>query len=184
MKSLKILSIISAIAMLSGCCRDCGSECPAQNIEPKALKLSVDVEKLYSANKNFKTVFDYIKKTDLTKLADGKYNIDGDNVFVIVADSKKRPQSKALLEAHKKYIDLQYVIKGEDSMGIKNTSECKTVKEAYSQENDFVLFTDAYNKFVNLKTGEFVILCPKDAHAPCIGEGIVRKAVFKIRVCK
>lgn len=186
MKILKTLSIVCAISVifLSGCAKDCCSNCTLSKVEPKALKLSVEVEKQYSVNKNFKTAFDYLKKTDLTKVVDGKYSIDGDNVFVIISDSKKRQQKDAFLEAHKNYIDLQYIIKGKETIGLKSTAECKSVKDAYSQKSDIMFFNDSYNKFVNLSDGEFIILCPKDAHAPCIGDGIVRKAVFKIKVCK
>lgn len=186
MKILKITSfvLVATLIMLSGCRKDCCSNCPTKNTQPQVLILSADVEKTYSTNKNFKIAFDYIKKTDLTKIADGNYNIDGDNVFVIISDNKKRTQNNAFLESHKRYIDLQYIIKGEERMGLKNTADCKTIKDPYSQKKDIMFFSDSYDKFVNLKANEFIILCPKDAHAPCIGEGIVRKAVFKIKVCQ
>lgn len=187
MKKFKILSLISsfvALTLSAGCCKKCTTQICTNPIEPKALTLSADVEKAYSSFSSFKAVFDYIKKTDLTKLPDGKYDIDGDNAFVKVFDCKKRQQKDAFLEAHKDYIDLQYMIKGTETMGLKSTKDCKTVKDAYSKEEDIMFFSDSYDKFATIKTGEFIILFPSDAHAPDIGMAPTRKAVFKIKVSK
>lgn len=52
----------------------------------------------------------------------------------------------------------------------------------YEKENDCVLFSDIPEVFFTLKPGQFAVVFPEDAHAPAIGEGIIKKAIVKIKV--
>ena len=61
--------------------------------------------------------FDYIKTTNLKNLPAGKYPIDGENIFALVSEYKTKLESEGKLEAHKKYIDVQYVLNGEELIG-------------------------------------------------------------------
>lgn len=132
-----------------------------------------------SLNENFKTVFDYIKTHDLTKMECGSYELDGKNLFFNLQEGETKPTQK--LEAHKKYIDIQIVIKGEEYMGytnIKNT----TIKEEYNEEKD-VMFLEGNVDKVKATNKHFVIFYPQDAHMPSLSVAepqIVKKAIFKI----
>ena len=52
--------------------------------------------------------FDYIKQTNLKKLQPGRYDIDGDNIFALISEYQTKVESEGKLEAHKKYIDVQF----------------------------------------------------------------------------
>src|SRR5687768_1995819 len=67
----------------------------------------------------FKQAFDFIARTDLKSLPLGKHEIDGDNLFVILMEYETKDASDCIMENHKKYIDIQYMLRGEELMGIK-----------------------------------------------------------------
>ena len=72
-------------------------------------------EKYISLHKDFKIVFDYLKKTDLNKLECGIHELKGKDVFFNLQEYETKQTQK--LEAHKKYIDIQVVVNGEEYMG-------------------------------------------------------------------
>jgi YhcH/YjgK/YiaL family protein len=131
---------------------------------------------------DFYRAFEFLSKQDLASLPEGKYPIDGEKLFVIVSKPAGKGVKKALLEAHRKYIDIQYVIEGNELIGIKKTSECKNPIGSFDVEKDIIFFTDKSDKYIKLKPGDFAVLFPDDAHAPLSGKTAVRKAVVKVMV--
>jgi YhcH/YjgK/YiaL family protein len=92
----------------------------------------------------------------------------------------------ARLEAHKKYIDVQYVAEGEEVIGWAQVSALKETV-AYNTEKDFCLGTMAAKDMtpVVLKKGQAAILWPDDGHAPRLAFGapsFVKKIVVKVAV--
>ena len=135
-----------------------------------------------AAHPGFAAAFDYLKTVDMATLADGKHAIDGERVFAIVATSAGRSRAGAKLEAHRKYIDVQYTVTGLDEIGMKPTADCRDVELPFDTERDVTLFTDAPEYWIALKPRTFVVFYPDDAHAPLGGEGDVRKVVVKVAV--
>jgi len=126
--------------------------------------------------------FDYIKQTDLKNLATGKYEIDGENIFALVSEYKTKPESEGKLEAHKKYIDVQYVIIGEELMGYSPLVN-QQILDPYKEENDIVFFAGD-KSFTKVSEGMFAIFFPEDVHMPGISTGKisdVKKLVIKVR---
>jgi len=126
--------------------------------------------------------FEYIKSTDLKTLPTGKYEIDGDNIFALVSEYKTKPESEGKLEAHRKYIDVQYVISGEELMGFAPFGK-QQILEPYKEENDIVFFTGD-KSFTKVSEGMFAIFFPEDVHMPGISTGKisdVKKLVIKVR---
>ena len=85
-----------------------------------------------------------------------------------------------MLEAHRGYIDIQYVIDGADLIGIRKTSGCANPIGGYDRQKDIIFFNDKPEKYIKLKPGEFAIFFPDDAHAPLSGRAAAHKAVIKI----
>jgi YhcH/YjgK/YiaL family protein len=126
--------------------------------------------------------FEYIKATDLKTLPAGKYLIDGDNIFALVSEYKTKPESEGKLEAHRKYIDVQYVIEGEELMGYIPLGN-QQILEPYKEENDIVFFTGD-KSFTKVSEGMFAIFFPEDVHMPGImtnESSTVKKLVIKVR---
>ena len=127
--------------------------------------------------------FEYITKTDLKNLKPGKYEIDGENIFALISEYKTKSESEGKLEAHRKYIDVQYVISGEELMGYTPLSD-QSILEPYKEENDIIFFKGE-KSFTKVSSGMFAIFFPEDVHMPGISTGKisdVKKLVIKVRV--
>jgi YhcH/YjgK/YiaL family protein len=129
-----------------------------------------------------KKAFEYLKQTDFSKLENGKHVVDGDNLFAILQEYDTKNDADAKLEAHRKYIDVQYIISGEELIGVRpliNQAPCKE----YDDENDYALYDDTCS-FVKISPGQFAVLFPQDWHKPGIkvDKSIkVKKVVMKVR---
>jgi len=126
--------------------------------------------------------FEYIKSTDLKTLPAGKYPIDGENIFALLSEYKTKSEQEGKLEAHRKYLDVQYVIEGEELMGYAPLGRQK-VLDPYKEENDIVFFTGD-KSFTKITAGMFAIFFPEDVHMPGISTGKisdVKKLVIKVR---
>jgi len=126
----------------------------------------------------------YLQDNDCTKLAVEKIPIHGDQVYVLVQDNTTKPREQGVWEAHRKYIDVQYVAFGVEEMGYANIKTL-TVKKSYDEKDDYELF-DGVGSFVTVPAGSFTIFFPEDGHIP--GSAVddkpaaVRKIVVKVAV--
>lgn len=126
----------------------------------------------------------YLAAADVRQLAVGRYDIEGDNLFALVSSYKPQPQEQCKAETHVKYIDIQFIVSGEELMGYAAWSAAHEILEDLSAERDaiFYKFVDKESN-VLLSEGTYAILFPWDVHRPCgLGEygGEVKKVVLKI----
>lgn len=126
--------------------------------------------------------FDFLQRPDLNSLPDGRHDIAGDELFAIVARGQGRGRAAAPLEYHRRYIDIQYVVAGEDDIGWLATDACQLVREPYQSSNDIGFFNDMPQAWLRLQPGYFTIFLPSDAHAPLAGTESVHKVVIKVAV--
>jgi biofilm protein TabA len=126
--------------------------------------------------------FDFLSRPDLKELPTGKYEIEGNRVYAIVAKDAGRRKEDALLEAHEKYIDIQLVLAGTDDMGWKSKLLCKEPSGTYDPKTDEQLFADKPDAWLSAKSGTFAIFFPEDAHMPLISSGQLHKIVVKVAV--
>jgi YhcH/YjgK/YiaL family protein len=130
----------------------------------------------------FQRAFDYIRDTDLHNMAPGRYPIVGDDLFVIVEHAQGKPREHAKLEAHRKYIDIQLVLEGDETMGWKPLSDYLNPVSEHNDAKDIRFFHDAPASWIAVPPDHFCIFFPEDAHAPLVGSGTIRKVIFKIAV--
>ena len=126
---------------------------------------------------------DFLQKTDFAGLQSGKYPVDGENVFALVFHNETKPKKGAFWEAHRRYIDVQYVFEGAERMGRADLRALKPCAE-YDAENDF-LKLKGKGDFFTVPAGTFVIFQPHDAHMPGLAvkePKPVKKAVVKVLV--
>lgn len=131
----------------------------------------------------FANVFRFLNENDLCNLEVGKHSIMEDDVFAIVSEYETKDKNEAFWEAHKKYIDIQCLAKGEEQIGILPVEKLD-ITQAYDNSNDVVL-GKAEGKYITLNTGSFVIFYPNDAHKPGImidEKAIVKKIVVKVKI--
>src|SRR4051812_33835869 len=87
----------------------------------------------------FAAGFDYLRSTVFETVADGKYAIDGEDLFAIVQSYATKPREQGRWEAHRHYADIQYLISGSEVMGIAPLGQM-TVQEPYVREKDVEFF--------------------------------------------
>ena len=129
--------------------------------------------------------FAFLKEHDLQTITKGKYPIDGDNVYASVTEDPSKDFDKTNWESHRKYIDLQCIITGNEKMGVWPVMKATVTKE-YDDKKDVANYS-AEGKFYTGTPGTFFIFFPSDAHRPNItpgGNQIVKKIVIKIRAAE
>lgn len=143
------------------------------------LKNSSRVEILHPL---FKPLFDYVKSCDLFCAQLGRIELDGDNLYIMNSEVDAIPQEKQVLELHHQYIDVHILLEGRERIGWKAADDLTQEVKAYFSDGDCALYGDAPSMWVDLLPGQFVIVYPEDAHAPCIGEGKIRKLIAKVKL--
>ena len=133
-------------------------------------------------NPGFVAAFAFLARPDLAELPVGRYEIDGDKVYALAQRAPGRKPDAGKLEAHRKYIDIQVVLGGVDTMGWRPTPTCQEVTMPYSAEKDAMLFADAPTAWIAVGPGEYAIFFPEDAHLPMIADGELHKVVLKVQV--
>jgi YhcH/YjgK/YiaL family protein len=99
---------------------------------------------LYSSlSERINKAFNYLQSTDFNVLPPGKYEIDGNNVFAILAEYQTKDGSEGKPESHKKYIDVQYVTKGSELIGYAPLIN-QEISEPYKEENDIVFYKTVF----------------------------------------
>jgi biofilm protein TabA len=124
----------------------------------------------------------YLAATDLDALPAGRTEIDGDRMFVIVDRKDGRGRDGARLEAHRRYIDIQYTVHGEEEIGWMPIATCAAPAGPFDVDRDIVFFDDAPSYWIGVPRGSLAIFFPDDAHAPLAGVGALTKAIVKIAV--
>lgn len=131
-------------------------------------------------NYNFVNVHKYLKYTDFSLLANGKYFLDGEDLFAIVSSYSTKSSDEGIWEAHRKYIDVQYVFEGNEKIGVCDIDKLE-IKQDYNIDQDVVL-GQARGDLITLNKGDFMILFPQDAHQPGISVDFTKQNIKKIVV--
>ncbi len=129
---------------------------------------------------------DFLQATDLAALPLGKTVIDGERLFALVQEYSPKPASMGKFEAHRRYWDVQYVVRGVERMGYSHLSRM-TVSEPHSDERDVAFFTGP-GDWLYVQAGTFAIFGPSDVHMPGVAvddapnQPTVRKVVVKVEL--
>ena len=127
--------------------------------------------------------FDFLVKNDLKSLPTGRTDLNGD-VYVTVSEYTTKNIEDADYESHKKYIDLQYIVSGEELIGLTQNQEGLKVISPYVEEKDIEFYEYNGGDLLSATPDRYFIFFPKDVHRPCIKTKEnckVKKVVVKIR---
>lgn len=130
----------------------------------------------------FVEAFDALRREDLRSLAPGRHPVLGDRLSLVIARGEGVRGEQGRLEAHRRYIDIQYVIGGKDTVGWKHAPDCSRVDQPYDDGKDVEFYHDRPVLWTPVMPGMFTIFFPEDAHAPMVGEGIIHKAIVKVAI--
>jgi YhcH/YjgK/YiaL family protein len=138
-------------------------------------------ENYLSLHPRFKAAFDFLKSTDLQALPEGRLELDGSNLFALTQCYQTKPVAEGKLEAHRKYIDIQVVVSGEEYIGYAPLTGQAPV-DPFNTEKDIGFYHGEAN-LIKITAGMFAIFYPHDAHLPCRqiqGPCAVKKIVVKV----
>lgn len=129
---------------------------------------------------NLDTAIDFLVKNDLTRFKDGRYEIDGDRVFVNILSPQLKNENS--WEAHSQYADIQIALMDGESIEWLPVDRVDRWG-SYIPERDIKLSSStASGVRYTLKAMDFGVYFPQDAHKPSLGYGKGRKAVVKVRI--
>ncbi|WP_309120280.1 YhcH/YjgK/YiaL family protein [Paenibacillus sp.] len=129
----------------------------------------------------------YLAETDFNQLEDGKYRIQGDEMYASVMTISSKPPSEQPAEKHETYLDIHLLLEGSEVIGWRLEDGSEMPSQAYDAERDFALYDELRNEsYLLLQPGMFVVLFPEDLHRPGLSEAdagpsTIRKVVVKIR---
>jgi YhcH/YjgK/YiaL family protein len=113
---------------------------------------------------------DYLRATDFSRVPLGRQELDGARLFAIVQRYRTKPLNEAGWEAHRRYLDVQYVVEGDERMGYAPLQAGLAVKQAYDPEKDIAFF-ETWGDLFEVPAGRFAIFAPQDVHAPGLVPG-------------
>jgi biofilm protein TabA len=128
----------------------------------------------------FARAFDFLEQTDLRALEPGRHEIDGDRLYVSIEHIDGRGQEGARLEAHQRYIDIQFTIEGAEEIGWMPLRDCRSPSGPFDDGTDIGFFDDRPTTWIHVPAGEAAIFFQYDAHAPRGGRGAIKKAIVKV----
>jgi YhcH/YjgK/YiaL family protein len=125
--------------------------------------------------------FEYLRTADLLSAPVGRLEIDGDRLFALLQDYDTRPAAQCVWEAHRKYTDVQYIVRGVERMGYLPLAGARE-RQPYDADRDVALYEPG-SDYVTVHAGMFAIFTPRDVHSPSVAAGepaAVRKVVLKV----
>jgi YhcH/YjgK/YiaL family protein len=135
-----------------------------------------------SLHPSFPIIIDFLQTHNLESLSTGKISLKEDDLYINVDENKKKTKKEALLEAHRKYIDIQIPIDNSECIGYSPMVNCHIIHTPYQKDKDYIFFKDKPQNYIYVQPGEFTIFFPSDGHAPAISENGLKKIVIKIRI--
>lgn len=143
-----------------------------------------DADRQSPGAEGFTKAFAFLRRPGLAGLSDGRYPIDGDMVFALVQRYDTAAAAEPRFEAHRDYIDVQYLASGSEVIGWAPLPAVK-ISEPYDGGRDVCFGRAAAWTPLRLGPGELAVLYPEDAHAPRLAAGApgpVVKVVVKVAV--
>ena len=89
------------------------------------------------------------------------FPLSGGNRFFLAVQGTKAPD---VAEAHRQYLDIQYIVKGQEVVGYAPLETCQIVGE-FNEEKDIGKYTGNF-EYITIGEGMCYVAFPEDAHMP------------------
>ena len=130
----------------------------------------------------------YLKNTDFFNVKPGQFAIDGDRLYGMLNAYQTEAKEQRRPEAHRKHIDVQYIVSGQELIGYAPWVEGLTVLEDRLADWDVIHYSDVPNETdLLMSAGMYAIFFPWDVHRPNCAQGVaqaVRKVVLKVALAE
>ena len=115
----------------------------------------------------------------------GKHAVCGEDLYFILMEYTTKPPADALPEIHRKYMDIQCVLSGQEYIGYAPLDGLR-VSTPYDGQKDVAFYAvEPKQTLLRMQPGMFAIFWPNEPHAPCIcvdTPAPVKKIVVKVRM--
>lgn len=141
---------------------------------------------LYGLGPLWQKAFTFLQG-DMAALPDGRIDVAGDDLFANVATYVPGAGGPGRYEAHREYMDIQFIVRGTEYLGYAPLGELEPLAP-YDAGKDvqFLRCPDGVATQVLLQPGMFAALLAQDGHMPAIAVQVpsveVRKVVMKVRL--
>lgn len=118
---------------------------------------------------------------------DGRYDIEGDNVFLLISSPSTEPKSSRLAEIHHRYLDVQILLEGAEILGYGLRQTHAKPDDDRLSSQDIAFFHDIpHEQYLNFEAGDFVVFFPRELHRPLCAVNDrpqkIKKAVLKVNM--
>lgn len=141
------------------------------------------LEEFWFLEDSVKECFAYANNHDLLSFEKGGHPIDGEKLFVNVAEYTTTEAENRFWEAHKKYLDVHVMLKGEEQIDVNFLWNMSL--QDYVEKDDFLPMDGEKNASVILRPGDFLVCCPNDGHRTGVlvqKPELIKKAIFKVQI--
>jgi len=151
---------------------------------------TLDLE--FLCREQYPIIINYINKLQKKYVGQGSFNLDvgehenfflSKDVYAIEQVYETKERDLCDFEAHKKYIDIHYIVDGSERIAVSSASELSVARE-YDDEGDYILYkTPMESSTLLLTQGDIAIFFPDDAHMTAIevkGKARMTKTVIKL----
>ena len=129
---------------------------------------------------------EWLKRQNFSSMQPGKFQIDGERIHGMLNEYESEPKENRRAEAHVRYIDVQYIIKGEEVIGYGCLSSEAEVLEDKLAEKDVIFYKNISDETeLVLTAGMYAIFFPWDVHRPNCARtqnSPVSKIVLKVAI--
>lgn len=132
-----------------------------------------------------KSAIEFVKNNITGDTPDGRYEIDGQNAFVMISHNDTEAQESRRAEYHARYLDIQIVLNGVEGMGFSNLPVSETAEDLLAEKDLAFVASCPQEKLIAMQEGDFVVFYPGELHKPLCAVGKptrIRKAVVKMLV--
>jgi YhcH/YjgK/YiaL family protein len=131
---------------------------------------------------------DCLQNTDFAALAPGHHDLRGDDIFFQVIDLTTKPAQENRPEAHRNYIDVQFLVRGSEKIGVATDDGTNVVAQDRLKERDLLFYENvAHESWIEMVPGSFAVFFPNDIHRPaCMVDApsAIRKVVVKVKAAR
>lgn len=138
-------------------------------------------QKYHALHPLFESAFDALQEYLSCCPAVGRYPLLGEDLMAIVEEGGLTDKAQPKLEAHQRYIDIQFLLSGQQSLKWRPLSQCQKLTIGYNSARDICFYDDEPQAAMDLREGSFAIFFPDDAHLSCKGSSF-KKIIMKVAV--
>lgn len=133
---------------------------------------------------NIRAAIAYLHTHDLLALPLGKSVIDGEKLYLNRQSYVGKPLEQCGIESHRRYLDLQIILKGKEKIGLAQVGDPSLAASPYDPIKDKISYTGQLKGDVILREGECILLFPEDIHQPGgqVDDEPIEKLVVKIEI--